>query len=88
MISKPAYERGHLMNQSSRNDKFDYFVKTSKKIYGYSKDNYRPGREVIYIILYDKANFDKDYFVSQVLTAFNDMIPDNALIWEENQAAV
>ena len=70
------------------NDKFDYFVKTSKKIYGYSKDNYRPGREVIYIILYDKANFDKDYFVSQVLTAFNDMIPDNALIWEENQAAV
>ena len=64
------------------NDKFDYFVKTAKKIYDYSKDKYRPGREVIYVILYDKSNFDKDYFISQVLSAFNDMIPDSALVWE------
>ena len=48
----------------------------------YSKDKYRPGREVIYVILYDKSNFDKDYFISQVLSAFNDMIPDSALVWE------
>lgn len=65
------------------NDKFDYFVKTAKKIYGYSRDLYRPGREIIYIILYDKSNFDKDYFISQILSAFNNMIPDSALVWED-----
>jgi hypothetical protein len=32
--------------------------------------------------MYDKHNFDKEYFVSQVLSAFNDMIPDDALLWE------
>lgn len=64
------------------NDKLDYFVKTCNKIYGFSKETYRPGREVIYVFLYDKYNFDKEYFVSQVLSAFNDMIPDNALIWK------
>ena len=65
------------------NDKIEYYVKTCNKIYGFSKENYRPGREVIYVILYDKHNFDKEYFVSQVLSAFNDMIPDDALVWEE-----
>ena len=37
MISKPAYERGHLMNQSSRNDKFDYF-KAYERQTGYAKE--------------------------------------------------
>ena len=65
-------------------DKIDYFARTSNKIYGFSKETYRPGREVIYVFVYDKYNFDKDYFVSQVLSAFNDMIPDDALVWKED----
>ena len=70
------------------NDKIDCFYKSANKIYGFSREIYRPGREVIYVILYDKANFDKEYFVSQVLSAYNDMIPDSALIWEaDNKAA-
>ena len=70
------------------NDKTDYSVKTAVKINSFSKDRFRPGREVIYVLLYDKANFDKDYFVSQVLSAFNDMIPDSALIWDAESEAV
>ena len=66
-------------------DKIDYFAKTSNKIYGFSKETYRPGREVIYVFIYDKYNFDKDYFVSQVLSAFNDMIPDDAIVWNESE---
>ena len=58
------------------------------KITGFSKELYRPGKEVIYVFVYDKQNFDRDYFVSQVLTAFNDMIPDDALIWETVGAAI
>ena len=69
-------------------DKIDYFARTSNKIYGFSKENYRPGREVIYVFVYDKYNFDKDYFVSQVLSAFNDMIPDKALVWETDEKPV
>ena len=61
------------------NDKIEYFYRSASKIYGFSREMYRPGREVIYVFLYDKANFDKEYFVSQVLSAFNDMIPDSAL---------
>ena len=64
------------------NDKIEYTVKTWNKIYGFSKEKYRPGREVIYVFMYDKYNFDKEYFVSQVLAAFDTMIPDDALIWE------
>ena len=64
------------------NDKIEYTVKTCNKIYGFSKEKYRPGREVIYVFMYDKYNFDKEYFVSQVLAAFDTMIPDDALIWE------
>ncbi len=63
-------------------DKLEYSIRTSTKIMGFSLEKYRPGREVIYVHIYDKSNFDEDYFVSQVLSAFNDMIPDNALIWE------
>ena len=70
------------------NDKGNYSVTTATKINGFSLEYYRPGREVIYIILYDKQNFDEEYFVSQVLSAFNDMIPDSALIWEELKKAV
>ena len=70
------------------NDKVDYSLKTATKITGFSKDRFRPGREVIYIHIYDKQNFDEDYFVGQVLSAFDAMIPDNALIWESNAKAV
>ncbi len=41
-----------------------------------------PGREVISVFLYDKKHSDEEYFVDQVLTAFNRMIPNSALIWE------
>lgn len=64
------------------NDKVGYSMKTVTKMNGFSLGKYRPGREVIYVLLYDKANFDREYFVSQVLSAFNDMIPDEALMWE------
>jgi len=64
------------------NDKVDYSLRTTMKISGFSKETYRPGKEVIYVHIYDKHNFDRDYFVSQVLSAFNDMIPDSALEWE------
>lgn len=63
------------------NDRANYSANTAVKINGFSRDCYRPGREVIYVILYDKQNFDEDYFVSQVLSAFNDMIPDSAIKW-------
>ena len=70
------------------NDKIGYTVKNATKITGFSKDSYRPGREVIYVHVYDRYNFDEDYFVSQVLSAFNDMIPDSALVWETVPKAV
>ena len=70
------------------NDKIYYSIRASTKITGFSKEKYRPGREVIYVHVYDKNNFDEDYFVSQVLTAFNDMIPDDALIWHPESEAV
>ena len=70
------------------NDKIDYSLKTATRITGFSLEKYRPGREVIYIHVYDKNNFDEDYFVSQVLSAFNDMIPDSSLIWEPQAKAV
>lgn len=70
------------------NDKIDYSVRTATRITGYSLEKYRPGREVIYIHVYDKSNFDEDYFVSQVLSAFNDLIPDDALVWDSRAQAV
>ena len=70
------------------NDKLAYSAKTTNKITGFSKDTYRPGREVIYVHVYDRKNFDEDYFVSQVLSAFNDMIPDSAIMWETVPKAV
>ena len=70
------------------NDRIDYFYRSANKIYGFTKEMYRPGREVVYVFLYDKSNFDKDYFVNEVLAAFNNMIPDSALVWEEIQKAV
>ena len=68
------------------NDKGNYSVNTATKINGFSLSGYRPGREVIYILLYDKHNFDEEYFISQVMSAFNVMIPDSCLIWEEAKA--
>jgi hypothetical protein len=70
------------------NDKIEYSLSTATKITGFSLEKYRPGKEVIYIHVYDKKNFDEDYFVSQVLSAFNDMIPDDALEWETQAKAV
>lgn len=70
------------------NDKIEYFYKTSKKIYGFSKAKYRPGREVIYIFLYDKHNFDEEYFISEILSAYDNLIPDDALIWTDEAKAV
>jgi hypothetical protein len=70
------------------NDKGDYSVRTSYKINSYSKGKYRPGREVIYVHLYDKYNFDGVYFVQQVLTAFDSMIPDSALSWNADIKAI
>ena len=64
------------------NDRVDYSLRSATKITGFSKEMYRPGREVIYVHVYDKFNFDREYFVSQVLSAYNDMIPDDALMWE------
>ncbi|MCR5684350.1 MAG: hypothetical protein K6G81_02875 [Lachnospiraceae bacterium] len=69
------------------NDRIDYSVRSATKITGFSKDKYRPGREVIYVHVYDKYNFDESYFTSQVLSAFNDLIPDSALIWESQSEA-
>ena len=70
------------------NDKIDYSLKTTTKIYGFSSQLYRPGREIIYIHLYDRYNFDEEYFVAQVMSAFDSMIPDSALIWEADSRAV
>ena len=82
LISFYEIDRCAYLEILGMNDKGDYSVRTAAKINGFSKDIYRPGREVIYVLLYDKANFDEDYFVSQVLSAFNDMIPDNCIVWK------
>lgn len=82
LVSFYEIDRCSYLEILGMNDKGEYSMRTATKINGFSRDKYRPGREVIYIHLYDKYNFDEDYFVSQVLTAFNDMIPDSALIWD------
>ncbi len=82
LISFYEIDRCFYLEVLGMNDKFDYFAKTTTKIYDYSRAKYRPGREVIYVFLYDKKHFDEEYFVDQVLTAFNRMIPNSALIWE------
>lgn len=84
LISFYEIDRCAYLEILGMNDKYDYSVRTATKINCFSKDTYRPGREIIYVILYDKSNFDEDYFVGQVLDAFNNMIPDNAIIWEAN----
>ena len=81
LLSFYEIDRCFYLEVLGMNDKGDYSVKTATKIYDYSKGIYRPGREVIYVILYDKSNFDSDYFVQQVMTAFDSMIPDSALDW-------
>ena len=65
------------------NDKFSYAATTTVKITSYSKGNYRPGRDVIYVHLYDKYNFDKAYFKRMVWAAYDCLIPDDALDWGE-----
>ena len=82
LISFYEIDRCAYLEILGMNDKVDYSLRSATKITGFSKETYRPGREVIYIHVYDKQNFDRDYFVSQVLSAFNDMIPDDALMWE------
>ena len=66
------------------NDKFSYAATTTVKITSYSKGNYRPGRDVIYVHLYDKYNFDKAYFKRMVWAAYDCLIPDDALDWGED----
>ena len=66
------------------NDKFSYAASTTIKISSYSKGNYRPGRDVIYVHLYDKYNFDKAYFIKMVWAAYDCLIPDDALDWGDN----
>ena len=82
LINFYEIDRCSYLELLGMNDKIDYSIRSATKITGFSKDIYRPGKEVIYIHVYDKYNFDRDYFVSQVLSAFNDMIPDSALDWE------
>ena len=82
LINFYEIDRCFYLEVLGMNDKIDYFAKTTTKIYEYSRGKFRPGREVIYVFLYDKANFDEVYFVEQVLSAFNSMIPDSALIWD------
>ena len=67
------------------NDRFSYAANTTVKITSYSKGNYRPGRDVIYVHLYDKYNFDKAYFKSMVWAAYDCLIPDDALEWGEDK---
>ena len=66
------------------NDKFSYAATTTIKISSYSKGKYRPGRDVIYVHLYDKYNFDKAYFTRMVWAAYDCLIPDEALDWGED----
>ena len=66
------------------NDKFSYAASTTVKISSYSKGKYRPGRDVIYIHLYDKYNFDKAYFKRMVWSAYDCLIPDDALEWRDD----
>ena len=88
LISFYEIDRCSYVEVLGMGDKLDYSFRTTNKIYGFSQETYRPGREVIYIFFYDKQNFDGDYVVSQILSAFNDMIPDDALIWNEDADAV
>ena len=67
-------------------DKYEYSRSTAQKINFYSSNHYRPGREIIYSFMYDKYNFDEEYFASQILSAFETLIPDSALDWENCQA--
>jgi len=84
LISFYEIDRCAYLEVLGMNDKGDYAVRTSSKINSYSKGQYRPGREVIYVHMYDKYNFDGVYFVEQVLSAFDSLIPDSALEWDAN----
>lgn len=88
LVSFYEIDRCAYLEILGMNERIDYSVKTATKITGFSIDKYRPGKEVIYVHIYDKNNFDEDYFVSQVLSAFNDMIPDDALVWTDQAKAV
>ena len=63
-------------------DSYEYSARTAHKINFYSKNRYRPGREMIYAFMYDKNNFDEEYFAAQVWGAFDTLIPDSALDWD------
>ena len=81
LINFYEIDRCSYLEVLGMNDKGDYAVRTSAKINSYSRGEYRPGREVIYVLMYDKYNFDEVYFIQQVLSAFDSMIPDSALEW-------
>ena len=88
LVSFYEIDRCAYLEILGMNDKIEYSIKTATRITGFSIDKYRPGKEVIFILVYDKNNFDEDYFVGQVLSAFNDMIPDEALVWDDQVKAV
>ena len=66
-------------------DDYEYSAGTAKKINFYSVNRYRPGREIVYAFMYDKYNFDENYFVAVVLGAYEAMIPEDALDWKNVQ---
>ncbi|MCR5615368.1 MAG: hypothetical protein K6F45_04300 [Saccharofermentans sp.] len=63
-------------------DDYDYSRRTARKINFYSRNNYRQGREIIYCFMYDKYNFDEECFAMLVLGAYDLLIPDSAIDWE------
>ena len=61
---------------------------TAKLVFGTFFDDFTDEEIVNCINLaYNKNNFDEDYFVSQVLIAFDMLIPDSALIWDKKPVA-
>ena len=62
-------------------DDYEYSTKLARKINFYSTHNYRHEREVIYCFMHDKYNFDEECFAAMVLSAFDMLIPDSALDW-------
>ncbi len=83
LLSFYEIDRCSYLEICGMSDDYEYSSRTAKKINFYSANKYRPGREVIYVFMYDKYNFDEDYFASQIMGAFETLIPDSALNWDK-----
>ena len=79
LLSFYEIDRCSYIELCGMNDKEAYSGKTATKINSYAKSRYRQGREIIYVHLYDKSNFDSVVFAEQVLSAYDSMIPFSAL---------